>query len=576
MSAIPHIIPASSLQAVEAPPTPSNGTVAEFLVDCLEKINVRYAFGLSGGTIVPVWEALEYSQIDTLHFRHENGAVFAACEYSIAADEPVAVFVTGGPGIANCINALVAARWEGAKIIFLCPYTNSNQRGGFAFQETTAQLLPQDLILSSSVFDFAEVLESPHQLNRTLSRALNLFQKPGGCIVSISIPHDVQTSPAAISDWEPAEPVSVPTCSQVDIKDCARRLAGKRVALWLGFGARGAVELVKEFAEKVGAAVMSTPRAKGIFPEYHPQYLGVTGFGGHSALFERLQDFDPEVVLVLGSKLGEFTSFWNDQYVTAEEFIHVDLDRKVFGSGFPKKKYQGLVSEIGVFLKQLLPEVSPKYPPRFAPLPTEYTPGSGERLCPGKVMQEIQTVFVDEHEISLMSEAGNSFAWATHTLSFGLPHYRVSTGYGSMGHAVSGVIGMALAHPERKAIALVGDGSMLMSGTEINTAVKYNIPAIWIVLNDGFYNMCRQGNALLGVKSVDCGIPLVDFVKVAHGLGADAMVVSDEKSLRKALEAAKESPRPIVLDVRIDPEVVPPFGQRISNLKTTHEEEVAS
>lgn len=543
-----------------------HSSIADYLVASLVQLKVKYAFGVSGGNIAPIWEALEYSAIETLHFRHENGAIFAACEYSIVTGEPVAVFVTGGPGIANGINALVAARWEGAKIIFLSPFTDLKNRGRFAFQETTARMLPRELILSDAIFNFGEVIESPIQLSRTLSQALNLFQQPGGCLVSLCIPQDVQKLPIADSPWQGIPISALPICDEATIRACAEKLSGKRVVLWLGFGARGASDRVRELAEKIGAAVMSTPRGKGIFPEDHPQYLGVTGFGGHDQVFDRLEAYAPEGVLVLGSKLGEFTSFWDERYLGGGELIHVDLDMEVFGRGYPGRHHWGIVSEIASFLEQVLPHLEAQNPPAFPPVSNEYAKGTGERLCPGKVMEEIQNMFIRENKASLISEAGNSFAWATHTLSFTRPGYRVSTGYGSMGHAVSGVIGMALVDPVRKAIALVGDGAMLMSGTEINTAVKYNIPAIWIVLNDGYYNMCRQGNALQKMKDVDCGIPQVDFANLAQSLGAEGMTAIDEPSLREAFQKALHSQRPTLIDVRIDPEVVPPFGQRIAKL----------
>ncbi len=115
-------------------------------------------------------------------------------------------------------------------------------------------------------------------------------------------------------------------------------------------------------------------------------------------------------------------------------------------------------------------------------------------------MSVIQRVAIDTHDCLVMAESGNSFTWATHYLRFKEPgRYRVSTGVGSMGHFAAGVVGAALAG-ERTAIAIVGDGAMLMNN-EINTAVKVGAPAVWVVLNDARYNMCEQGMAILGLKA---------------------------------------------------------------------------
>ncbi len=132
-------------------------------------------------------------------------------------------------------------------------------------------------------------------------------------------------------------------------------------------------------------------------------------------------------------------------------------------------------------------------------------------------MAAIQRVAIDKHDCLVMAESGNSFTWATHYLRFTKPgRYRVSTGVGSMGHFTTGVVGAAIAG-KRTALAIAGDGAMLMLN-EINTAVKFNAPAVWIVLNDARYNMCEQGMAVLGLEA-DARIPTVDFAMFARSLG---------------------------------------------------------
>ena len=166
-------------------------------------------------------------------------------------------------------------------------------------------------------------------------------------------------------------------------------------------------------------------------------------------------------------------------------------------------------------------------------------------------MQAIQLVAIDRHDCLVMAESGNSFTWATHYLRFSKPgRYRVSTGVGSMGHFTTGVVGAAIAG-QRTAVAIAGDGAMLMLN-EINTAVKFDAPAVWVVLNDARYNMCEQGMSALGLEA-DARIPPVDFSKFAQSLGASGEVVESETDLDEALERAIAARRPFVLDVRIDP-----------------------
>ncbi|NER29393.1 MAG: thiamine pyrophosphate-binding protein [Symploca sp. SIO1C4] len=180
-------------------------------------------------------------------------------------------------------------------------------------------------------------------------------------------------------------------------------------------------------------------------------------------------------------------------------------------------------------------------------------------------MHWIQRVIVEDSNVVVMAEAGNSFAWVINQLRFTKPErYRVSTGLGSMGHFVTGVVGATLGQ-NRKAVAIVGDGSMLMNN-EISTAVRYRIPAVWIVLNDGRYNMCEKGMNLLGFKDTDAEIPQVDFARIARCMRAEGISVTRESELQASLEKAMASTHPFVIDVLIDPTTSAPIGSRIQSL----------
>ncbi len=196
---------------------------------------------------------------------------------------------------------------------------------------------------------------------------------------------------------------------------------------------------------------------------------------------------------------------------------------------------------------------------------TPITPSENNLVKPQLLMAEIQRLIVEGSNAVVITEAGNSFAWGTHTLQFNTPgRYRVSTGFGAMGHAVTGVLGAALAN-NAKAVAIVGDGAMLMNN-EISTAVQYQIPAVWIVLNDARYNMCEQGMAIQKIQGVDTEIPQTDFVAIARSMGADGIRVSHESQIEAALEKSLAATVPFVVDVLIDPTQVAPIGSRIQSL----------
>lgn len=181
-------------------------------------------------------------------------------------------------------------------------------------------------------------------------------------------------------------------------------------------------------------------------------------------------------------------------------------------------------------------------------------------------MASIQRVVIDRSEAVVISEAGNSFAWANHSLYFPRAgRYRVSTSWGSMGHAVSGVIGAGLTHGD-KAVAIAGDGAMLMNN-ELSTAVQYGVSAVWVILNDSQYGMIEHGMRGSGYAPAGTEIPRADFVALARAVGADGVQVTSEDDLDAALEQALAAEGPFVVDVLIDPDEPPPVGARVEKLR---------
>ncbi|MGJ5629806.1 ScyA-related TPP-binding enzyme [Nostoc sp. CALU 1950] len=560
----------STKQLFDSKPTVTF-SVAEAVVKILGDMGVQYAFGVSGGAIAPVWAALHQSSIQVLHFRHEAGAAFAAIEAHFASDRPVVVFTTTGPGITNALTGLLAARWEGAKVILVSASTSAPQRGRWACQETSTYTMPSaGIFTSGQIFHYATTLESSDELTEVSRRlALGLGQ-PGGFVAHISIPTNIQTSSLKTSLPRVTVSHSVATASEETIAKCVRLLSEGHFAIWVGFGARGAAKEIRQLAERTGAAVMCSPRGKGIFPENHPQFVGVTGFGGHKSVFKYMQEQHPRRVLVLGTRLGEPTSFWSPAMIPTRGFLHVDIDPEIPGTAYPSTETFAIHSDVEIFLKNLLKNLTESTGrsrtivlPRFER--DVIKPRAAGRVRPELLMNVIQQVIVDGSDAVVMAESGNSFAWVIHLLRFTTPNrYRISNGFGSMGHFVTGVVGAALAR-NGKAVAIVGDGAMLMN-SEVNTAVKYQVPAVWIVLNDGRYNICQQGMAYLGFNQVDATIPQADFVKIAQGMGAEGIRVERESDVQAALEKAIAANGPFVVDVIIDPTQIPPSESRNQSL----------
>ncbi len=549
-------------------------TLVRGLVDCLATSGVEQAFGVGGGAIALVFDALEESSIGLRHFRHETGAAFAATEAHFASGKPTVVFATTGPGLLNSLTGMTAARWDGAKVVLISGATNPDRRGRWASQETSSYTMPQDnLYTSGPIFDFALRMEAASELPQVLRRLSLGLARPGGFVAHVCVPMSVQSKRLDLARFRPPLEVETPAaCSEV-VDRCAGRLKADSFAIWAGFGATGAAPLVRELAERTGAKVFCSPRGKGIIPEDHPQYLGVTGLGGHDAVTDYMIQRRPEWLLVLGSRLGEPTSFWDAEMVPSAGFIHVDVDPKVPGTSYPEADTLGIQADVGMFLEQLLRRIpaGAARPVRTAPAKPDFGEPGPLRLTgrapvrPQILMRAVQSCVIDRGDALVLSECGNSFAWCNHHLRFPSPgRYRVSTLFGSMGHSAAGVVGAALA-TGRKAVAVVGDGSMLMN-SEVSSAVQYRAPAVWVVLNDSGYGMCRDGQRALGLTDQGVEFPTVDFVAYARAQGADGIRVESEDMVELALEEALRAEGPFIVDVYIDTHEPSPLLRRFESL----------
>ncbi len=545
-------------------------SVSQEIVQWLERIGVRCAFGVSGGAMANNWIALSHSEkIKTIHCRHEGGAAFAAVEHYFATGNPGLVFVTTGPGIANALNGLYAAKAEGAKVILLSAYTSPHRRGKNTIQESSSWTMPSSGILEvSPLFDFATLLESPLQLQSTLIKLGNLLAYRKSVVAHLCIPTGVQgqTSPSlefksnALCDSLPAENV---------MKEIVAKLSTESFVVIVGHGVREATEELAEFIKISNALVISTPRGKGLFSEKNSRYLGMSGLAGFGSIREHFLEKKPKRLLVLGSKLGEGSTLYSEDLLPEIEIIHVDYNEEVFGVTFPQRPTVGVKSSIAPFLRSMIslwPELKSASASHtsqkcLVSLP-HLSADSNILIRPQFVMQCLQEVFIDEapEDCVVWGEPGNSLLWSAHYLRLRPGRqYRTSLLWGSMGHATAGILGACTS--KQRGIAVVGDGAMLMNN-EINTAVQHGIPAIWIVLNDSSYNMCHQGLQALKAEGPDASISPTNFSLFAESMGAVGIRVEKESHLLEAMRFVAKKKIAAVIDIVIDPKIQAPSDAR--------------
>ncbi|PHM45783.1 acetolactate synthase 2 catalytic subunit [Xenorhabdus mauleonii] len=552
--------------------------IAKGLVNVLEGCKVKAAFGIAGGFIGPVWEALmESEKIKTFHCRHESGGVFAASEYSLCEQAPTVAFATAGPGISNALTGLKAARLDGAQVVFISSITSVAPSGKWGLQETTVQNI-NGLVLADGQGYFDEVIiiskkEDYAQIEKKLKEG---FNKKEGYVVGIFLTAKVQRE---IIENENSEAFFLSNDDlDVNVKRHSQELAdsivNKKAVFWAGFGARNASALLTKIAIKTNSQVISTPRGKGIFDEKNSLYVGTSGLGADGEnIYNALHCPSLSTVIIMGTRLGELSSSYAQNSLKDVNVYYIGLNAQEVKNNLPPHAVI-IDCDIEKFLTLIDSHIDYESMPDrdIETVPTlhesdKYHSDPAKDMChPLDVMRVIQEIAIDKFDCYVASEAGNSFVWANRYLKFSHPlRYRTSTAYGSMGHYACGMVGLA-ASKERCAVGIIGDGSMLMLN-EVSTAVKYGLPAIWLVMNDASYNMCRQGEELLNNTSFDYDIPPVDFALFGQSIGATGYTVTNVKELYQALTQAIEEKKPAVINVVIDRHPLPPLKDRVESLK---------
>jgi acetolactate synthase-1/2/3 large subunit len=540
------------------------------LVDFFEAMGVEYAFGVIGGPIAHVTMTMTESKIQVMHFKHETGAAFAAIEASLASQRPVVLFVTTGPGITNALTGIISARSEGASVIVISGYSPPKHRGRYVSQDTSSRTFSQSIFSSPAIFDYSCVVDHEEDLELAMVRIEQGCQKPSGFVAHLAIPANMQNAPMKHLAYDATRQMPAPECSKNLVNRCLDILGNSPFVIWAGFGARHAWQEVRTLVEVTNATLMCTPRSKGIIPDNHPNFLGMTGLGSDPEVEKYFSKHHVEHLLVLGSRLGEGSSFWSNSLLPRKSIIHVDLNPQAMLAAYPHVQTLGIQSEIGAFIKVFLEEWRERGLHRLRDLHLTKSQDVADDAREGPVrpsflMSAVQNEIVDKSDDIVLVDVGNAFSFSNRYLKFSQPNrYRVHFDFGSMGCASAGVLGAALGSGKR-AVAIVGDGALLMTN-EINTAVRYQIPCLWIVLNDARYGMVVQGLEAMYGEGREGDFPSCTFADIARAMGAEGVRVESETAMHAALKDAAHRKGPFVIDVQIDKSEKAPSGQRFVSL----------
>lgn len=571
-----------------APPSSRTVTVAELVLDHLKREGVRAVFGIPGGPVTPLFDALYREPgIRTVAARHEAGAAFMALGYARAAGRLGVCCLTTGPGATNAITAVAAAKADSLPVLVLTAQVATSVFGKGSLQDSSESGV-DTVSLFRPIAKMSAMLAHPDNAASLLRQALRLAMSGRRGPVHLSIPTDLMRRLCSADALRPDQYRAGSDVFDLErVEECARRLAtARRPAILAGHGvnlARARPELL-ELAELLSIPTATTPKGKGAFPEDHPLALRTFGLASSPRAEQYLLSEGVDALLVLGSSLHEnSTQGWDRRLGAGAVVMQQDIDPAMIGRNYPVDV--PLVGDARATLRELLVQarsllacgarkahVARASLPAFkARVPEFLAPAAmmseQEPLKPQRLMRELDAALPSDALIFL--DVGANTLWATHYLTAtGRREFAHNWGeFAAMGYGVAGAVGAKLAVPSRPVIAVVGDGGFAMAGMEVSTAVTSGLPVVWIVLNDGRFNAVHHGQRLqYAGRTIATEFRRMDVAGVAAALGAAAWRVTRPGQVAQAVAEALERGRPAVIDVAIDPDEVPPMLSRVRSL----------
>jgi acetolactate synthase-1/2/3 large subunit len=544
----------------------------DFILDALVREGIDHLFMVPGGLIDPFLPALaRHPELKPIVAAHEGAAAYMADGYARASGRFGAAIGIGGPGLCNMATAVAAAKTDSSPILVLSGEVPVKMEGLGEFQDASQASL-DDTSVMRPLTRLSMTVASGHNLNHWLRHGLTaMLAQPSGP-VHLSITHDVMTADCT-ADYVPVSPFFEQVTSlSLPAAEKAIGLLGKgaRIAILAGAGVEhaSAATALKAVAERWSIPVATTLRAKGIFPEDHALSLGVFGYAGTRHATTALLDPSLDVLLVLGSGLNERdTMHWTLRDRSKALMIHVNTDMQEMTSqgdaghivpGSCRAFLELLSRADGAAAAALVQGQSArqswlkaaKAGPRLYDI--ENCHRTTRPIHPAAAVSALRAAFPRDG-IALV-DSGAHRAFAGHYWSAYEPRTYISaTNLGPMGWAIPAAIGVQCAQPGRRVAVITGDGCMQMHGMDIQTAARYRLPIIYMVLNNGALgNVWLRAHQYGALPSELTTIPNHDWAGFARSLGAQGMTVEDPSALGEVFAKAVAANTTVLIDVKAD------------------------
>ena len=537
-------------------------TGAQILWECLEREGVTDVFGYPGGAILPAYDALKHSKIHHILVRHEQGATHMADGYARASGRVGVAVATSGPGATNMVTGIATAMMDSSPIVCVTGQVGSKLIGSDAFQETDITGITLPITKHNYLVTRAD------DLARTMREAFYVAAsgRPGPVLVDIT--KDAQQGSCEF-DWEKAKP-QLPGY-RPDLSPAAKEFAqaldliyhSKRPLILAGHGVivSGAMDELRELADRAGIPVALTLLGLGAFPASHPLNLGMMGMHGEAWVNHTIQEAD--LLIALGMRFDDRVTGNLKTYAPNAKKIHVEIDPAEINKNV--KVDVPLVGDLRQVLRGLLPGIErvdraewldsiDRLKGDSAVRDIQNLPDNGH-LYAAHVINDLWHQTQDADTI-VVTDVGQHQMWEAQYYK----HERVrslitSGGLGTMGFALPAAVGAKVARPDAEVWAIVGDGGFQMTMAELATIVQEKLNVNIAIINNGYLGMVRQWQEFFYDRNYEA-TPLLspDFVKLADAFGIRAHAVKQRSEVVPAVQAARRHDGPVLLDFQVEQE----------------------
>ncbi|MFJ8459991.1 thiamine pyrophosphate-binding protein [Lysinibacillus xylanilyticus] len=541
---------------------------ARTVLEYLKNNGVQHIFGIPAGSVNAFFDELnEMSGLTPIVTKHEGAASYMAAAYAKYTNQMSVCIGCSGPGGTNLVTGAANAMREHLPVLFLTGAVPVNTVGLNASQELDAEPIFQPVTKYSIT-----VKESKDLLKEVVKASeIAISGVPGP--VHIAIPIDVQHE--IVPNIEiPAPPKRTALVPNLDtIKNVAEELLTRKNGyILVGQGVRNSVEQLLELAEILNWPILTTPQAKGYIPENHPLLVGVFGFAGHEAASELIAEGDGQVLLIVGSSLGETATNNYNLNLTKNRFsIQMDYDQSVFN-----RKYQidlPVLGDINVSLLLLIEELKTKGATKKSTAlevkENKELVGDIGEYNTKNVLLNIQKYLPSSTRYTI--DIGEFMSYVIHHMKvLDYDIFDINVHFGAMGSGIGSAIGSKLAEPERPVACITGDGCFFMHGMEILTAKEHNLPILFIVMNNARLGMVYHGHNLQFHRThPSFEQNPVSISAMASAMGIPSFQVTELQDINQdMINNLSNLNGPAVLEVVLTDNNTPPMGDRVKFLSS--------